>query len=905
MLKQNAYIVSLEAKDLINAQKYKRGFETKGKENWIYKGALDYSLEALKIEELNKKAFFIKNKKQYTNEVVNVTFKYAISGIKFYYKEKRDRLKKTLKNRPRKKINIIRYNNFNKLNTRELREKLYKEGFIMDGKRYVRFKRSGGASRVGKCLFINEKLYKKIMKWSYMGLEYKENEKMDLASMEAYISLTTSSIIDIIKINPKNILLIDDYESKFNDVLMATEWDDVKQELLTRKREVEVSNSIWDGQSLLDKSVFDDNGYSDKGFILTRNRFFKSACFNCDIQKFFKDNNITDVSQLNGLTHAEKIEDIKMITTPSSIKFLKMAKEHKKFKVKGKYDKYKAFEYWCENVEDSFGVVKYEKPPHNLHEMVSTHYQLINTLPLTKDDVKALLGQTLDYIGLIKNDVSVFKYHLGITLDNDNETGYLDDNIVNNFDFTDSNKLIYDLLKINDDFVKTKAIKKFRANMIEAYKNNLRKGHILVNGNYSVLCGNGYEMLLSSIGMFDGQSNLGTDEAYNLSMEFDKEVIGIRSPHVTMGNIWVFTNKYNKYLNDYFNDSKYIIHVNSINNNLLERLSGADFDSDQILISDNKILVDSAKKIYGKFLVPTDFTPKKAVSRHNTIDDKIDLDIKTSKNLIGEIINMSQILNSEYWDRVSKGQDVTGLYELISQLDVMSCIEIDKAKKESIVNATKELKKIRESQWMQKGIISRNKVKRVVMCRPLFFKYVGEGKDYKFVKKETPMDYLQMVIDENIPRVSKSESDLNFLDLFVNKTTKKANHTKVNRILDKVIKFNNEITSLFAKEINVEDRTRYRNIKKERIISEIKKMKVDELILLTILKRLNNEGKDKYSNLRKSYLTILNIIYNAHKECFLKLLKGDEGKASFIKEDKNGEIKIYDKNFTKQFLKNA
>lgn len=266
---------------------------------------------------------------------------------------------------------------------------------------------------------------------------------------------------------------------------------------------------------------------------------------------------------------------------------------------------------------------------------------------------------------------------------------------------------------------------------------------------------------------------------------------------------------------------------------------------------------------------------------------------------------MSQILNSEYWDRVSKGQDVTGLYELISQLDVMSCIEIDKAKKESIVNATKELKKIRESQWMQKGIISRNKVKRVVMCRPLFFKYVGEGKDYKFVKKETPMDYLQMVIDENIPRVSKSESDLNFLDLFVNKTTKKANHTKVNRILDKVIKFNNEITSLFAKEINVEDRTRYRNIKKERIISEIKKMKVDELILLTILKRLNNEGKDRYSNLRKSYLTILNIIYNAHKECFLKLLKGDEGKASFIKEDKNGEIKIYDKNFTKQFLKNA
>ncbi|MBN1052645.1 hypothetical protein DV092_11445 [Clostridium botulinum] len=63
-----------------------------------------------------------------------------------------------------------------------------------------------------------------------------------------------------------------------------------------------------------------------------------------------------------------------------------------------------------------------------------------------------------------------------------------------------------------------------------------------------------------------------------------------------------------------------------------------------------------------------------------------------------------------YW--ISKGLEVDGLYELISQLDVMSCIEIDKAKKESVVNSIKELKKIRESKWISKGIISRNKEKK-------------------------------------------------------------------------------------------------------------------------------------------------------------------------------------------------
>ena len=41
----------------------------------------------------------------------------------------------------------------------EIREKLYREGFEIDGVRYVRYKRSAGASRDGRCLFIAEPLY--------------------------------------------------------------------------------------------------------------------------------------------------------------------------------------------------------------------------------------------------------------------------------------------------------------------------------------------------------------------------------------------------------------------------------------------------------------------------------------------------------------------------------------------------------------------------------------------------------------------------------------------------------------------------------------------------------------------------------------------------------------------------
>mgnify|MGYP006990124797 CR=1 FL=1 len=61
-------------------------------------------------------------------------------------------------------------------------------------------------------------------------------------------------------------------------------------------------------------------------------------------------NRISEVSQLNGITLATKIEDIKLITTPSSIKFCKFGKKDKWF-----FD-------WLEQVEKSkkpFGIVNF------------------------------------------------------------------------------------------------------------------------------------------------------------------------------------------------------------------------------------------------------------------------------------------------------------------------------------------------------------------------------------------------------------------------------------------------------------------------------------------------------------------------------------------------------------------
>ena len=433
----------------------------------------------------------------------------------------------------------------------EIRRRLYEEGFTLDGVHYVRYKRSSGSSRVGKVLFIDEMLYPRMHEWELCGIRMREGQEVDLAALEAYIALTLSSIIGTVEILPENILLIDDYRSVFTDRVIAV--GEKNGHLCASAAPQEITNVIWDGQSLMDKSLF--GPYADKGFVLLRNRFFKSACFNANVQDFFRDNGITSVDQLRacgGRTRARRIEDVKLITTPSSIKYMKFG----------------TFEKWLDNLDPIFGVVKHEKKTHYMGgRMVQTHYQLLQTLQMTKDEVAELLRPSLEYIAQVKTNPAVMRYHVKYPADAAFELTPL----------TSRNDVVYRMLGINDEFVKTKVYASFRKDVSDSFMLNLKCGHVLVEGNYSTLLGNGVEMLQSAIGQFDGRSIL--PEGTVCSYRFDEgcEILGSRSPHVSIGNVWLTKNARHALIDRYMNMTEEIIYVNTIGENLLARLSGADW----------------------------------------------------------------------------------------------------------------------------------------------------------------------------------------------------------------------------------------------------------------------------------------------------------------------------------------
>ena len=306
--------------------------------------------------------------------------------------------------------------------------------------------------------------------------------------------------------------------------------------------------------------------------------------------------------------------------------------------------------------------------------------------------MKEFLKDSLDFAQMLRDNPAVVRYYI--------KYPDIDECQPLTRAMKDKNDVVYNLMCINDNFTQTTYYQEFLHDLLASYYKNLKNGHVLVNGNYSTLLGNPIEMLQHSIGTFKGASQIGIGNIHSTRFEYDRVLLGSRSPHVTIGNIWLPMNRENKLIDCYMNLTNEIVCINSIGENVLQRLSVADFDSDSLLLTDNEILIKAAQKNYTTFKVATSFVTAQKVKRYYTAEQQADLDIKTSVNKIGEIVNLSQELNSLLWDKMYHGtayDDVKDIYYDICMLDVLSGVEIDKAKKEFDINSVKEINTIRDS----------------------------------------------------------------------------------------------------------------------------------------------------------------------------------------------------------------
>ena len=807
------------------------------------------------------------------------------------------------------------------IGNKKLREEVYLKGFTINGKSYVRYKRSAGSARSGNCLFIKKQLFNVMNKWSMCGLKEKEQD-VDLVSYESYKALSLSSLIKIVNLKPHNILFVKDHKAILKDQKVVRVSLDKENNLKVEEKECDIENKIWDGEGLLDKEIFKKFGFRDKGMMLLRNRFFKSCVFNTNLQDWFKENNITKVSQLNGITFAKNIEDIKMVVTESSIKYVKLAG--------GGFTK-ENLKRWCDEVSDEngyskFGVVKTDKKSRYFSgDMVETTYQLLNTLHLNDTDVRALLMLNMDYIEKIRNVTKKPEY-LRLFLKGEAKVKREFINQINDYDdsedikfesFDESisedlldespygyKKLVCDtLLDINKDVLATPTFKQFvYEETINSLKMRLYSGRVLVHGSYMTLFGNPYELLLNLVNKFDGKSAfLHKNEVCTRFFESGVQLTGSRAPHITMGNILYSKNIRSPEIEKWFNLTKEIVIVDAIENNIQYRLNGADYDSDTVLLSDDKVINEAAKEGYDStFLVPYMDIEPDLNSKQEYVKDKeknllynyIHIDDKVANNDIGRIINNSQLLNSYYWDslnsknRTNKAK-LPGIYREICKLAVLSNIEIDSAKRTFSCDVDKEQKKVDDFIKSLKLASTTDPTQKG--SSPLFFyklrykkagigyieNYIREHLDKRF---KTTMDFVWKYVFEYRyeSSIGKFKHEKTFSDLTKDKVKRSKGggqqYDVVNKMRDNVVSLNNDWAYYRDNKDELDDDIKKRDFKHkvEKTVRKLSKHLNDlDLVRLTIKKidklpkedAMNKESKKGDSYYENIFLLFFYLLY--------------------------------------------
>ena len=687
----------------------------------------------------------------------------------------------------------------------EKRNIYYENGFYFNGVKYVRYKRSASSARNGKCLFIMEELHKKHMeKWSNCGIDPLTID--DLTSWEAYKGLTLSSIESTITLPYDSILIIKDKISCFKDYVATPFLDPCRQN-------VDIKNKIWDGEGLLDNSVFmnsDNADYSSSecSMLFLRGRFFKTCGFRTNLQLWFEDNHIDSISQINGFTLAKHPKDIKLVITESSLKYHQFINNSDDEDCSDSFLK-TCLTQWITgqgiNINTNykkkssmitFGVVKTNHPTKYYNgKLVQTNYQLLNTLPIHYNDVQELLKPSFEYISLSKNSPTFFRAFINVDINsefnkpeydkedshpiytsefvNDNDPSYTEiDNTIGYRQF-----FINELMHLTNAFSGTKMYKDFQKKTFNNFRNKIRNGQILVEGTFATLFGNPAEFLYETLKVNNNhqlgkplqyiQDNIQVttpvlcgNEIFCKHFDDNIDLTCARSPHVTMGNLFVAKNRHIDFYTRYFILSKEIVCVNAIKYNLQHKLNGADYDSDAMLITNNPIIVSAAKEIDGIFPSPYNhLTPtKKKLDQARTLSSQLcDIDSLISDDQTGQIINLSQEMNSYIWDSCSNlnreqakaflRDDVEGKYDEVCQLAILSNIALDRAKRNYDRIISEVLNPLRQSEILYRTTPKGN---IFIQERPIFLQKLLGLK---------PSDYTAEIV--NLYRfITKSEKEL-------------------------------------------------------------------------------------------------------------------------------------------------
>lgn len=559
MSKSGVRIYNIQAASIYEYMNGFRGYMDMTKAMLVNSLFLDYLLDNDLINVQNDS----------TKSIICLEFGYGTKD----YKETKEKIKKNLlkeniSEETKEKLNSFLKNleekkeQCMKLSRQELREKYYTEGvtityksFNKSGKevigrrntiRYRMLYRTPGKAKKGTCMFVDERIYDKVHDFLYMGIK-PPVDKAPIVELGAYSSLITSSIEGRVQIKPYEILCLKDVDSVFKTKVLSVETDENKHCYIAERDNYDVTNTLFDGQGLIDESIFPEWG---DGYILLRHHMTKLAAFKTRIQQFFKDQygDQYDTATVKDMWGRDvKIKDVKLITTNNAFKWIKFGL---------------TFDYWSSWIRKNgcqFGIVK-TAHESKLGDVQRMSYQMMNSLEI--ESMPAVCSKTVDYINKLKTDNDVFFDYLR-----------------KNNSFANDFEVLLALCKHNRDFVNSTYFRERRQAIVNAYVLNFKNGRSIQDADNLTIVGSPYAMLLAAIGK-DPLSDptlrpeKGTIQCYTERFKDGEYLASFRSPQNARNNIGYLHNKHPIELRKYFDLGKLCIAINMIETPFQNRHNG-------------------------------------------------------------------------------------------------------------------------------------------------------------------------------------------------------------------------------------------------------------------------------------------------------------------------------------------
>lgn len=485
--------------------------------------------------------------------------------------------------------------------------RLCQNGFQINGIRYRRLLGTTGGIKSNTIVFVNELLLPELKRRLNNGRNL--TKPFTPAKLEAYNALICSSSVPVSM--PNGVVVVPDCITHFQAQVIELNDTGPDGPIMKHLPNKEITLIDSDGYGLampqLMKRWGDEIG---EHFLLPacviRNSFCKGTVFPVDFQKFAKDHNVTEITDVWGNTH--DIRRIELVLTASMLKL---------------WDSYASMDdylYNCEINHYTFAITKTSEQA--LENTRTMNYQFLQSYDFTDEQLDALIAPTVTEINDILSDDyrKTILYTKGTRLNDDN-VRYLD----NSF----STALMIEPEMKNDPYVKNQLY-----TMIQKRINDAKVGVLKVPANYSFVSGDPYSLCQSMFGLnVTGLLKAGQVYSKYWAEQGVDKIVSFRAPMTSHNNIRLLNVVHNAEMDAFY---QYMTTPTIFNSwdTCADAMNGFDKDGDCVINTALPLLVNNTKTLPAIVCVQ-----RKAPKCVPSEDDIVQSNIDSFGNAIGAVTN--------------------------------------------------------------------------------------------------------------------------------------------------------------------------------------------------------------------------------------------------------------------------